>query len=234
MLNQLLPLDYTVFEPNGASLPLLVVVNTHPWVASCWRSLRVRVLASSGDPFQATSLLDETLSGRWCETPRITQFGNTVHVDYLGWTGPWSQERNGWRPRRKSYEYDGTKLSERFGFAPAEDNDGSSMFLNLVEDWLESPWSLAAEATSPTMRDTLAPVHEQLRAQLPLADKADATDTYTSELFPLTATARRVVLYCTTSEGNPCSTWPTPVAFRLERTGNVWLVSGVDRSAPSH
>lgn len=239
MLTQLLPLDYAVFKPSGATLPSLVVVNTHPWIASCWRSLRLRVLAPSGDPYQPTTLLDETLSGRWCETPRLTQTGNTLHVDYLGWAGLWSQQHNVWRARRKSYEYTGSTLTEHFGFAPAWPNDdgadttdesGSAVFLNLVEAWLEAPWSLAAEATSPTARNQLAPVHERLRAQLPLLEEADPTDSYTSELFPLTSTSRRVVLYCATSAGTPCPSWPHPVVFRVERTGEVWLVDGVDRS----
>ncbi len=230
MKTQLLPLDYAVFQPVGAPQPLLALVNTHPWMSSCWRTLRFRVLAPSGDPFRPKALLDHRGSGRWCESPTISSQGDQIHFDYFGWGGPWTMAAV-WRSYRLTYQFQQGRLTERFGFAPG--GDARQLLTQFVEDWLHQPWSLAEQATLPGMRDQLEAFHTQLSGPLRgHEDPIDGRDAsiYSSELFPLSATRRRLVLYCEMESKKRCVQWPQAVDFIVERTGGVggvWQVGDV-------
>ncbi len=226
MRAQLLPLDYRAFQPPGASQPLLVVVNTHPWMSSCWRSLRFRVLAPTGDPFHPKALLDHAGSGRWCEPPQLSTAEDLIHFDYLGWGGPWSQD-GVWRSYRMTYQVTPPGPTQRFGFVSGD--DGRQLFTHFVEDWLLQPWTLAEQATVPGARDQLEPLHAQLSTRLRAHEDGPRVglSEYSSELFPVSTTRRRVVFYCTNDGNQPCPQWPKPVDFIVERTEGTWRVKAV-------
>lgn len=226
MTRQLLLLDYAVLRPT-ATQPLLVVANTHPWVASCWRTLRFRVLAPSGDPLRPDVLVDEQTSGRWCEPPTIATEGDDVHFDYFSWGGPWTSA-GVWRPYRRSYRYERDRLVERFGYARTAPDDPG--FVPFAEDWIQRPWTLAAQATTDDGRATLEATHRRLRERLrsaPSATDADHAPIHSAEVFPTPAGRRRVALHCTTESKRPCAAWPTPVDVVLERRAGAWLVADV-------
>jgi len=202
------------------------MVNTHPWMSSCWRSLRFRVLEPTGDPFQPKALLDHAGSGRWCEAPQISTEADLIHFDYLGWGGPWS--RGGvWRSYRMTYQVQPSGLTRRFGFVRGD--DGLQVFTHFVEDWLLQPWALSQQATAPAARDQLEKLHGQLASRLRAHEdgpRAGLSD-YTSQLFPISKTQRRVVLYCANDGGQPCPQWPKPVELIVERVGDRWQVNEV-------
>ncbi len=57
MDKQLLALSFKLAKLPSYPEPVLVLANTHPWLSSCWRALRIRVLAPSGDPINPKVLL---------------------------------------------------------------------------------------------------------------------------------------------------------------------------------
>lgn len=219
---QLLILGYTVFQPPGETRPLLALANTHPWASSCWRSLRFRVLAPSGDPFRPDALLNWPHGGRWCEGVKVTAEGDTVSFVYDDWGGPWSRALVQ-RTYTRTYQIHAGALAERFGFP--------FKLEHLAEDWLMRSWSLAAEATIEEARDRLKPIHDALRDRLIAQEKARASgpyQEYTSQLFKVSDTERRLVLYCAVADtGKPCADWPRPVDFLIERRLGIWRVKEV-------
>lgn len=223
MEQRLLLLDATVFQPPGAREPLLAIANTHHWMASCWRSLRLRVLAPSGDPLKPKALLDRPDDGRWCEGVDIQVQGPEVRFHFLDWGGALTMGQV-MRPVVHAFHVDGAAATERFGFPPGPEH--------LVEDWLSRPWSLSREATDDSARDRLEPVHADLARKV-----AQATETLTQgdpeeltyELFPAGApTKRKLVVYCALGSGaGPCPDWPKPVDFALEQDSGRWRIKDV-------
>lgn len=221
--DRLLLLNADLFQPPGAMEPLLVVANTHPWMASCWRTLRFRVLAPSGDPASPTVLLDRPGSGRWCEDVSIRASGADLTFQFDGWRGV-LEAPEFVRPHVLAYHYENGVLTERFGFAPG--------FHLLVEDWLEQPWSLASQATLHGGDGRLEALHDQLSTLAKEAESASSQPdgpSLTQELFPAgSPTRRRLVVYCSLSEGKkPCPNWKKPVDFHLAEEGGRWYVSDV-------
>jgi hypothetical protein len=219
---RLLLLDATLFQPPGTPDPLLVLANTHPWHASCWRTLRFRVLAPSGDPLAPTALLDRTTGGRWCEAVTIETSGSDVSFQYLDW-GRALTKILVVRPTSLAFRHDGQSLDERFGFVPG--------FEHLVEDWLMRPWALAHQATITSAQAALEPRHRALAQAMAQAvdQTGPSTPMFSFELFPGGApTKRRLVVYCEMSDTSAaCPDWPKPVDFALEQEGETWRVSDV-------
>jgi hypothetical protein len=217
----LMLLDAGLFQPSGVSEPLLVVANTHPWYASCWRGLRFRVLAASGNPDKPTALLDKLADGRWCEEVSVETEGDEVRFLYDTWAGP-LHFGDVQRPRALAYRWSAGTLEQRFGFAGG--------FHHLVESWLGESWLLAEQATLASEAARLAPIHDVLAERAAKADKgAGESDgqTFRFELFPAGDPGRRrVVIYCSTLEGGkPCVDWPKPVDFLLTLDQKTWLIA---------
>lgn len=202
--------------------PILVLGHTHPWVSSCWRAMRIRILAPSSDPIHPKVFLDKLTGGRWCEGITSEIRGETVSFSFDDWGGPWSMGLVQ-RPYTYTYRYEGGAFVEHFGF-PAR-------FENLPEDWLMRDWSLAQDATVEGARMRLRPMQEQMHKALTDHQKAHASGSdseYTQELFPVSDTARRIALYCAQREtGKPCKEWPKPVDFFIERQDGMWYVKDV-------
>ena len=202
--------------------PVLVLGNTHPWMASCWRDMRIRVLAPSGDPLRPKALLDKPKGGRWCEGIKTTVQGDTVSFSFEDWGGPWSFAQIQ-RSYTYTYQYEGRNLVEHFGF-PARIED-------LPEDWLMREWTLAQEATVESARERLQGVHAQMHKALidhrkanPISDNSE----YTQEMFPVSDAERRIALYCAQRETKkPCKQWPKAVDFIIERRNGLWYVKDV-------
>jgi len=201
--------------------PILVLGNTHPWTSSCWRAMRLRVLAPTGDPIHPKVLLDKPTGGRWCEGIVSEIKGNTISFTHGNWGGPWSSALVQ-RDYTYTWEYNGTTLVERFGFPPR--------LQDLPEDWLMHEWNLSQEATVETERERLQPVHDKLNKILVDYEKRRSTSDseYSQQLFPISDTERRMALYCATRETNkPCKEWPAPVdVFMVLRDGK-WYVKDV-------
>lgn len=220
---RLLVLDADLFQPPGAPEPLLVVANTHPWMSSCWRTLRFRVLAASGDPFSPTALLDRPGSGRWCEELTIKGDGAELTFQFDGWRGV-LEAQDFIRPHILAYHYENGRLEERFGFAPG-------LHL-LVEDWLEQPWTLASQATLDGGKSHLEALHDKLSTLAKDAENARSQPdgpALTQELFPDGDPARRrLVVYCALSDSKkPCPDWKKPVDFHLQQKDGRWYVADV-------
>jgi hypothetical protein len=202
--------------------PVVVLANTHPWMSSCWRALRIRILAPSGDPIHPKALLDKPLSGRWCEGFTTEIKGDTVSFTYESWGGPWSMTLVQ-RPYTLTYEYKAGAIVEHFGFSP--------QFENLPEDWLMQEWTLSQEATVESHRGLLQSLHEMLHRTLIEVQKANPSGSdseYTQEIFPVSDTQRRIVLYCAHREtGKSCKEWPKPVDFFIEHRDGLWYVKDV-------
>lgn len=222
MDKQLLVLSGKIAKLPSHPDPVLVVANTHPWMASCWRAMRIRVLAPSGDAIHPKVLLDKPLSGRWCEGMTTQVQGDTITFGYDGWGGPWSIAGVA-RSYTLSYQYEGGALVEHFGFPPR--------LQDLPEDWIMRDWKLSQEATIETARDRLQSVHQQLHKVVTDYEKAHSTDSnaeYSQEMFPVSDTERRIALYCVFRDSSkPCSHWPKPVDFFIERRGEFWYVKDV-------
>jgi len=216
----LLLLDAVLFQPPGAPEPLLLIANTHPWMSSCWRSLRVRALAPGPDPRTPAVLLDHRFSGRWCEGIRIRTDGADIHFLYDAWAAVFKQEMV--RGYSLSFRYRDGALERRFGF--------ESDLGYVVEDWLTEPWTLANQATVASERAKLASVHRNLAAVVAVALKQGGNDepTFTREVFPIDATTKRVVVYCAgSSSGKPCPSWPKPVDFKFRAGADGWRLAEV-------
>jgi len=201
--------------------PVLVLGNTHPWVSSCWRAMRLRVLAPSGDPLHPKPLLDKPTGGRWCEGITSEIKGDTVSFTHGNWGGPWSSALVN-RDYTYTYEYNGTNLVERFGFPPR--------IQDLPEDWLMRDWKLSQEATVETERERLQPLHDKLNKVLVEYEKRRGTSDseYSQELFPISDTERRIALYCSTRETNkPCKEWPVTVDVFIVMRDGKWYVKDV-------
>jgi len=202
--------------------PIVVLANTHPWMSSCWRALRIRVLAPSGDPIHPKVLLDKPLDGRWCEGISTDVKGDVVSFTYQSWGGPWSIA-SVQRSYTLTYQYNTTGFVEHFGFP--------SRFEDLPEDWLMREWSLSQEATVESARGPLQTIHEVLHRTLIEDRKAHPSGSdseYSQELFPVSDTERRIAMYCGHREtGKPCKEWPKPVDFFIERRDGLWYVKDV-------
>lgn len=208
--------------PNYAE-PILLLANSHPWMSSCWRQMRIRILAPSGDPIHPKALLDKPLSGRWCEGIKIDTNGNSVTFTYDAWGGPWSMALVQ-RPYAQTYTYDGTNLVEHFGFPPRLED--------LPEEWLMREWSFSQEATVESARERLQPLHAKMHADLVAYQRkrvSDSNNEFSQELFPVSATERRIAMYCTVRETNnkPCKEWPKPVDVFIELKDGHWYVKDV-------
>ncbi len=221
MQQQLLLLDLEVFKPEGAKQPLLAVINTHPWMASCWRALRMRVLEPSGDPVAPKALLDRETSGRWCEEVKVRIQGSNVNFSYLDWYGVFLPMMD--RTRVEAYEYEAGSLVRRFGF-PKE-------IPELVDDWLSLDWNLAKQAVVQSQSAALQPEHRRLSQAVKkaLARKSAQAVRFTLEVFPGATSQRRVAVYCALSSDDtkPCPDFPKPVDITLEWDGTHWLVRSV-------
>ena len=222
MDKQLLALNFKLAKLPSYPEPVLVLANTHPWMSSCWRALRIRILAPSGNPIKPTTLLDKPLDGRWCEGMTIEIKGDTVNFFYNSWGGPWSFTFVQ-RAYTLTYEYKAGAFVEHFGFPP--------QFENLPEDWLMREWPFSQEATVESARGSLQTVHEVLHRTLIEHQKAHASGSdseYSQELFPVSDTERRIAMYCAHREtGKPCKEWPKPVDFFIERRDGMWYVKDV-------
>lgn len=222
MDKQLLVLSGKIAKLPSYPDPVLVIANTHPWMASCWRDLRIRVLAPSGDPIHPKVLLDKPFSGRWCEGMTTKVEGDMITFGYDGWGGPWSMA-GVQRSYTLAYQYEGGALVEHFGFPPR--------FQELPEDWIMRDWKLSQEATIESARDRLQSVHEHLHKVVTDYEKAHRTDSnaeYSQEVFPVSDTERRIAMYCVFRDTNKgCSHWPKPVDFFIERRGEYWYVKDV-------
>jgi hypothetical protein len=222
MDKQLLVLSGKIAKLPSYPDPVLVIANTHPWMASCWRAMRIRVLAPSGDPIHPKVLLDKPLSGRWCEGMTTKVVGDTITFGYDGWGGPWSLAGVA-RSYTLSYQYSDGALVEHFGFPPR--------FQELPEDWIMRDWKFSQEATLESVRERLQPVHERLNKVVKDYEKAHSQDSnaeYSQEVFPVSDTERRIVLYCAFRDtSKPCTHWPKPVDFFIERRGEFWYVKDI-------
>jgi len=222
MDKQLLVLSGKIAKLPSHPDPVLVIANTHPWMSSCWRALRIRVLAPSGDAIHPKVLLDKPLSGRWCEGMTTKVEGDTITFGYDGWGGPWSMAGVA-RPYTLSYQYVDGALVEHFGFPPR--------FQELPEDWIMRDWKFSQEATLESARERLQPVHERLNKVVKDYEKAHSQDSnaeYSQEVFPVSDTERRLVLYCAFRDtSKPCTHWPKPVDFFIERRGEFWYVKDI-------
>src|SRR5690606_31416532 len=110
---QLHLLNAEIFRPRGAAEPLLVVANTHPWYASCWRTLRFRVLAPGATPRTPRALLDRETSGRWCEGVKIEIAADEVRFRYEDWGLAANAMQ---RVHTLAYRIRNGVLERRFGF----------------------------------------------------------------------------------------------------------------------
>ncbi len=204
--------------------PVLVLGNTHPWMSSCWRAMRLRVLAPSGDPVRPKVLLDKPTEGRWCEGITSTIKGDTVSFSFDDFGGPWSIALVQ-RPYTYTYQYEGDKFVEHFGFPPR--------LQDLPEDWLMREWALSREATIEGARERLQSIHAQMHKALVdhrQAHPSGHDSEYTQEVFPISDSERRIALYCEKQEsGKPCKEWPKAVDFFLERRDGLWYVKDVVR-----
>jgi len=222
MDEQLLVLSGKVARLPSYPEPVLVLASTHPWISSCWRALRIRILAPSGDPIHPKTLLDKPLSGRWCEGMATEVKGDTVSFTYDGWAGVWSAAFIQ-RSYTLTYQYNADRVVERFGFPRS--------FENLPEDWLMREWSLSQEATAETARERLQSVHETLHRALmdhKKAHRSGSDSDYSKELFPISDTQRRIALHCAAGDARkPCKEWPKPVDFFIERRDGLWYVTDV-------
>jgi hypothetical protein len=222
MEKQLLVLSGKLVKLPSYPEPVMVLGNTHPWMSSCWRALRIRILAPSGDSIKPKVLLDKPLSGRWCEGMTTAIKGDSVSFTYDGWGGPWSMALVQ-RPYTLMYEYKNGAMVEHFGFPPRLED--------LPEDWLMRDWSLSQEATKESARGLLQTVHEVLHRALTDHSKAHPSGSdseYSQELFPVSDTERKLTLYCAHREtGKPCAEWPKPVDFFIELRDGLWYVKDV-------
>lgn len=221
MDKQLLALSFKLAKLPSYPEPVLVLANTHPWLSSCWRALRIRILAPSGDPIKPTALLDKPLDGRWCEGMTTEIKGDTVNFSYDSWGGPWSFAFVQ-RPYTLTYEFKAGAFVEHFGFP--------SRLENLPEDWIMREWTFSREATVESARGTLETIHEVLHRTMVEYQKtrAGSDSEYSQELFPVSDTERRIAMYCAHREtGKPCKEWPNPVNFFIERRDGVWYVKDV-------
>ncbi len=215
---QLLTLTAKMAKLPGYPEPVLVLGNTHPWMSSCWRAMRLRILAPSGDPLHPTALLDKPTGGRWCEGITSEIKGDRVSFIHDNWGGPWS---TAFVQRTYTYTWelvDG-KMVQRFGFAPKIEY--------LPEDWLMGEWDLAQEATVESARDRLKSIHDQLHKVLVAYEKSrpNSDSEYSQEMFPVSATERRIALYCSTRETNKhCKEWPQTVDVFIELRDGKWYV----------
>lgn len=219
---QLMLLDFDVLNPPGSKAPLLALVNTHPWMASCWRRLRMRVFEPSGDPDRPTVLLDHHTSGRWCEGVGVTAAGNSVSFTYQDWFSVLRPLME--RQRNLSFEYQAGSLVRRFGF-PREIHQ-------LVDEWLSVDWAQAKQATVLSKSAELEPVHARLTKAVKraLAREGAQAVSFSSELFPGgNKDERRLTAYCALSDDDrqPCKDWPKPVDIMLEWNGSHWLIGSV-------
>lgn len=217
---QLLALTARVAKLPSYPEPVLVLGNTHPWMSSCWRAMRIRVLAPSGDPINPKVLLNRPADGRWCEGISSEVKGDTVSFTYDNFGGPWSFGMVQ-RTYTFTFQFDGSAFVERFGFAPKLEY--------LPEDWLMREWNLSQEATVDSARERLQPMHEKMHKALVASEKKSrGDDEYTLELFPVSDIERRVALYCVHRDTQkPCKQWPTPVDFFIERQDKKWYVKDV-------
>lgn len=127
-----------------------------------------------------------------------------------------------------TYQHGPAGLTERFGIVASA--DPKKLYAYMVEDWLLQPWTRVEQATMPAARDKLQAQHAALAGPLLSHRDRPAADLsiYTSELFPVSATERRVVLYCTTDASQPCPQWPKAVDFIVERSERTWRVEAVE------
>lgn len=219
---QLLLLDLDVLKPPGSKEPLLAIVNTHPWMASCWRALRLRVLEPSGDPSKPKVLLDHDTSGRWCEGVGVKAAGSSVNFTYQDWYSVFRPAME--RERNLSWEYQSGTLVRRFGF-PKE-------IPELVDDWLSSEWGQAKQATVLSHAAELERAHLRLTKAVKqaLAREGAQAVSFSYELFPGgNKDERRLTAYCALTEDDtkPCKDWPKPVDILLEWNGSHWLIRSV-------
>jgi len=218
MDKQFLALSFKLATLPGYPDPVLVLANTHPWMSSCWRGMRIRILAPTGDPLKPKALLDKLLDGRWCEGITSEVKGATVTFSYESWGGPWSIAAVQ-RPYTLTYEFKAGAFVEHFGFAPR--------FEDLPEDWLMRDWSLSQEATVEAHRGLLQSIHETLHRTLTDHDRPDDSE-YSKELFAVSNTERRIAMYCAQREtGQRCKEWPKQVDFFIARRDGIWYVKDV-------
>lgn len=217
---QLLTLTARIAKLSNYPEPVLVLGSTHPWMSSCWRAMRLRVLAPSGDPLHPKALLDKPTSGRWCEAMTTEVKGDTIHFTYDMFGGPWSIALVQ-RTYTFTFRLEGDAMVEHFGFAPKLEH--------LPEDWLMREWTLSQEATVEGARERLQPMHEKMHKALVAAEKKSTGEfEYSQELFPVSDTERRVAMYCVHRETQaPCGQWPTPVDVFIERRDGKWYVKDV-------
>jgi hypothetical protein len=209
MEQQLMLFDAAVFQPPGATEPLLAVANSHPWASSCWRDLSFRVLAVGPSPTEPRALYSKSVGGRVCEDVTVQVAGDVVRFDYLGWTQRFMGDV--WRPAALELRYAGGQFEQRYGFV------GQPKYV--VEDWLTLPWALAAQATLPDAASRLEPVHARLGAGKPPSESS-----YSAEQFPSAGGGRRVAVYCQRGDKGPCPEWPKTVDFELVQRDKHWLV----------
>jgi hypothetical protein len=212
MEQQLMLFDAAVFQPTGATEPMLAVANSHPWVSSCWRDLTFRVLAVGSSPTAPRTLFSKVIGGRVCEDVTVQVNGDVVRFDYLGWAQRFTGDVM--RPAALELRYAAGQFEQRYGFV------GQPKYV--VEDWLALPWALAAQATLPEAASRLEPVHKRLSAL-----KAPSESRYSAEQFPSAGGGRRVAVYCDRGEKQPCSEWPKTVDFELVQRDKHWLLSEV-------
>ena len=212
MEQQLMLFDAVVFQPAGATEPMLAVANSHPWVSSCWRDLRFRVLAVGASPTEPRALFSKSIGGRVCEDVTVKADGDLVRFDYLGWAQRFMGDVM--RPAALELRYVGGRFEQRYAFV------GQPKYL--VEDWLVLPWALAAQATLPEAASRLEAVHKRLSAL-----KTPSESRYSAEQFPSAGGGRRVAVYCDRGEKQPCSEWPKTVDFELVQRDKHWLLSEV-------
>jgi hypothetical protein len=172
-------------------------------------------------------LLERQDGGRVCEDAEVESRGSEVLFNYLGWGGPWSFALV-MRPYVLRYRYVNGGFEEHFGFAGRPDDFG--------EDWLMRAWSLAQEATVASERARLEPIHSRLHDALVRRASSSGSPEhaeYTRELFPVSESERRLVLYCAMSESRaPCHDWPIAIELQLVKGDGSWLVRDARPSRP--
>ena len=223
MEQQLLVLDADAFWPRAAREPMLVVSNTHPWTASCWRNMRFRVFRPGNHPHHPIVVTEKNpLGGYWCNGSKITATDDALTIQYEDWKGqirPAAVQRT----YVTAFRYDAKvkQLRETFGFAPGDGDFVWSVFANLVEDWLKRDWALSIEATTSDAQSRLEPVHRSLRSR-----KLEGE--FSVELHSEGADARRLTVFCSNPDSQlPCNTWPVPIDFHVRRSKGLWRVSDV-------
>jgi hypothetical protein len=213
MEQQLMLFDTAVFQPSGSSEPMLAVASSHPWVTSCWRSLQFRVLSVGPSPAEPVTEFTKSIGGRVCEDFTVKVAGDVVRFDYLGWTSRFMTDVM--RPAALELRYQNGRFTERY--APIAQPK------YVVEDWLTLPWTLAAEATAPEAASRLESVHARLYSR-----KAPDESRYAAEQFPSAAGGKRLAVYCSRGERNPCPEWPATVDFEVVKREGRWLVTDVE------